>query len=297
MPASAALGLPAGPAARTVMWDLDGTLCDSFLLSFGATQDVLAKHGYSPATEDDYHACSRCTTQERLATHAGLKRGDEAFERVGKMLAADFEPMYISQVSPATAPLFEKTANIVRRLGAAGIPQACLTNAAASYADAVLKTHDLRRFFTAVHGADTVPRHKPSPDGVLKCIEDLVSAGLLAPAPEGACAGVYIGDSPSDGEAARRAGICSIGVAWGSHKLESLKNSGKFDVICVEEQELVDLLLPQPTASAAEQAVKLDGGRVTRQKVAASSAKADRAAVESALHKLTSIVEARTKQN
>ena len=40
---------------------------------------------------------------------------------------------------------------------------------------------------------------------------------------------VYVGDSPSDGKAARAAGCKSVGVAWGSHPVENL--APQFDII------------------------------------------------------------------
>ena len=40
---------------------------------------------------------------------------------------------------------------------------------------------------------------------------------------------VYVGDSPSDGKAARAAGCKSVGVAWGSHPVENL--TPQFDII------------------------------------------------------------------
>ncbi len=52
-------------------------------------------------------------------------------------------------------------------------------------------------------GADEVPEAKPGGGGLLKCCE------LLRALPE---ASVYVGDAPTDGMAARAAGMASIGV-------------------------------------------------------------------------------------
>ena len=69
-------------------------------------------------------------------------------------------------------------------------------------------------------GADEVPKAKPAADGLLQCCEKLgVKAGDA----------VYIGDSPSDGRAARAAGMRSIGVTWGANSRDVL--DGQFDVL------------------------------------------------------------------
>jgi len=48
-----------------------------------------------------------------------------------------------------------------------------------------------------------------------------------------------VGDSPSDGQAAERACMKSIGVTWGSHSVENVKDSFTHTVHSVEELELV----------------------------------------------------------
>ena len=61
----------AGPApTMAVVFDVDGTLCDSFALGFGATNAVLARHGYAEIDAAAYHAGCVFTTPERMARHA-----------------------------------------------------------------------------------------------------------------------------------------------------------------------------------------------------------------------------------
>jgi phosphoglycolate phosphatase-like HAD superfamily hydrolase len=88
---------------RAVLWDLDGTLCDSFRLAFGATQTVLAAHGHDPVSEAEYHACTRYATPERMARHVGVLPGDAAYEALSRTLGAEFDALYISQVRAARA--------------------------------------------------------------------------------------------------------------------------------------------------------------------------------------------------
>jgi beta-phosphoglucomutase-like phosphatase (HAD superfamily) len=118
---------------------------------------------------------------------------------------------------------------------------ACLTNACVAYAHAVLKVNSivgdindtsLYDKFLSIHGADTVPAPKPEPDGLYQICKELNVSPANA---------VYIGDSPTDALAADAAGMPSIGVTWGSHSEESVRNS-RFTYVATTVDELEALL-------------------------------------------------------
>ena len=187
--------LPRGKKA--VIFDIDGTLCDSFKLAFSATNQVLTNNNYQPIDEEQYHYGSRFTTPDRLATHVGLSADDgEKFKEVGSLLGREFDQLYIGLVDETTAGFYPGVHELV-----ASIPPhvkiGALTNAACEYAEAVLRANGVRERFEVVHGADDVPAPKPKPDGLLLCCYEL---GVEP------CDAVYIGDSPSDGRAAQSAG-------------------------------------------------------------------------------------------
>ena len=71
-----------------------------------------------------------------------------------------------------------------------------------AYVERVLAVHNLQGHFRIMHGADDVPAPKPAPDGLLLCCRELGQDASQC---------VYVGDSPSDGLAARAAGMKSIG--------------------------------------------------------------------------------------
>ena len=85
----------------------------------------------------------------------------------------------------------------------------------------------LRRDAFALVSRAEVAAAKPAPDGLLECC----AAIGVEPA---ACA--YVGDAPTDGEAARAAGMRAIGVSWGAHARE--KVAPAFDVVCDDVPEL-----------------------------------------------------------
>ncbi|CAB9509048.1 Phosphoglycolate phosphatase [Seminavis robusta] len=227
-----------------VIFDIDGTLADSWKLGFDATQSVLTQNNIDPITEEEYHRCTRYCTPDRLARHAGLEPGDAEFEAVGERLGHEFDTLYIGLVSLETAAFFPGIHAFLENLPS-HLKLGALTNAAVAYAHAVfqvnLKNSERSVKFESVHGADDVPAPKPAADGLwLVCQE-------LGVKPEDC---VYVGDSPSDAMAAKNAGMPAIGVLWGSHSEQSLQKA-PFDHLCRTVEELKEILPGSVPAAAA----------------------------------------------
>eukprot|EP00934_Nitzschia_sp_Nitz4_P005587 Nitzschia sp. Nitz4//scaffold2_size372955//372021//372731//NITZ4_000487-RA/size372955-processed-gene-0.558-mRNA-1//-1//CDS//3329546970//5577//frame0 len=222
---SSVLSLP----PRAILWDLDGTLVDSWRLGFDATQVILKENNIPIITEETYHACTRYATPDRLARHAGYLPGDPKHATEGERLGQAFDSLYVGMVTTETAGMFPGMERLIRDVT---LPMGILTNACVAYAHAALRTNlgqdTTERLFPSIHGADTVPAPKPSAEGLLQICRELGMDPQHC---------VYVGDSPSDGHAAKAAGMQSIGVLWGSHPLESLAKA-PFDVLCSTVQEL-----------------------------------------------------------
>ena len=219
-----------------ILFDIDGTLADSWKLGCDATNEVLKKNSIPLITEQIYHEHTRYCTPDRLARHAGLAPDDPNFNTVGEKLGNEFDNLYVGMVNQDTAPFYHGISDLLQ-----GFPDTiklgALTNACVEYAYAVLKSNDhnesgLYSKFETIHGADSVPKPKPAPDGLFQCCAEIG----LSPSQ---C--VYIGDSPSDAEAAKAAGMISIGVLWGSHS-ESKVRAAPFDHVCSSVDELKNLL-------------------------------------------------------
>jgi phosphoglycolate phosphatase-like HAD superfamily hydrolase len=239
---------------KAVIFDVDGTLADSWKLGFDATMVVLDKNNIPSITEEIYHDGTRYATPERLARHAGLTPTHPDFEERGNALGKEFDDLYVGLVSLETAGFYPGIETLLTNIPS-DVALGALTNAAVRYAYAVLEKNcptkqlqeagtsattgtatgnlaEIYSRFGSIRGADNVPKPKPAPDGLFQVCQDL---GL---APEDC---VYIGDSPSDGAAAHAAGMPSIGVLWGSHKEESLR-AAPFTHICKTVEELRFLL-------------------------------------------------------
>ncbi|KAG7342404.1 phosphoglycolate phosphatase [Nitzschia inconspicua] len=247
---STATSFPLPTSLEAIIFDIDGTLADSWKLGYDATLVVLQNHSIPLISPETYHEGTKYSTPHRLARHAGLdpNNDDDTFVRIGTQLAQEFDDLYVGLVTTETAGFFSGMEQVLERIlqHPEGIKLGALTNACVDYAHAVLKANSntqsspssllsllsLHSQFLSIHGADTVPSPKPDPDGLLLVCKEL---GVK---PEHA---VYIGDSPSDASAALNAGMASIGVTWGSHSTESLQQA-TFTVLCSTPKELCTIL-------------------------------------------------------
>ena len=226
---------------QAVIFDVDGTLADSGQLGFDATLVVLERNGLPPITYEEYCDHTRYTTPDRLARHAGFtpEEDTDRFQSEGERLGREFDDLYINLVSMETAAFYPGMLEIVQNIPQEGVGLGALTNAAGRYAHAVLTVNneecgdafDLYTRFGSILGADDVPKPKPYADGLLQVCKELKVDPKQC---------VYIGDSPSDGQAAKAAGMPGIGVTWGAHA--EAKLAPHFSQICRSVDELASLL-------------------------------------------------------
>ena len=226
------MSLTASRAA--ILWDVDGTLVESTALAFNATNEVLTANGHETVSVEKYKEGCRYTTPERFNFHIGVAEGSAEGARLGAM----FDETYVARVSKQTAGLFPGLKELLCSLHEAGHPQAALSNACGAYVRAVMDANELSDvpgkrlgLMRVALGADEVPAAKPAADGLLQCCAAL---GVEA------AASVYVGDSPSDGKAARAAGMRAVGVLWGANEEPALRDH--FDVLCLDVPSLMRTL-------------------------------------------------------
>lgn len=238
---------------HAIFWDVDGTLCDSYKLGFTSTNRVLEVNGHPLITESDYHSGTKLTTPRRLAWHTTGNPDDPS----GLKLGQQFDDLYVGLVSQDTAPFYNGMKNLVESISQSeNLKQGALSNACGSYVRAVMTENRVSHCFELQLGADEVPAAKPSPLGLLQLCKELNC-------PPAAC--VYIGDSPSDGEAAKAAGMFGIGVTWGSHPVETVTPAFERVVHSVDElqRELINWLSSREAIAASTKSVVTPDGMMT----------------------------------
>jgi pyrophosphatase PpaX len=207
----------------TVLFDLDGTLIDSgaaILASFHhATETVLGRR-YA----DDVVMAS-------VGGH-GIHRQMAAFDegRVDDLVAAyrahNMELYRDIRLFAGVEPVLEHLRNEGRTLG-------IVTVKSRMTVELTLELLPLGSFFEVVVNGDDVEEHKPDPAGLLLALERLGADATDA---------AYVGDSPFDLQAAKAAGIGSVGVTWGGIHGRDRLEPEEPDALVDRPEELLGVL-------------------------------------------------------
>lgn len=183
-----------GVMIKAVIFDCDGVLFDSERANTEYFNDVLAAAGQAPLDAEGERLARALAGPQLLDALFG---GDRALvERVAAAgRALDYTP-YFQWMDPVPG-LFETLALLRAsyRLGMA-------TNRGTTV-PLVMQRFELTPFIEVAVGVLDVPRPKPFPDMLEKCLQHFQIAASEA---------VYVGDSPTDYEAADAAGMHFVGV-------------------------------------------------------------------------------------
>lgn len=181
-----------------VLWDLDGTLVDSEEHHWRAWKETLDREGIS-ITHQDFLASFGQRNDAILSKWLGKGAEPGSIERIGEAKEIRYRELVRSEgLSPLPG-----AAEWVERLHDQGWLQAIASSAPRLNVDAVLEALRLGGWFQACVSAEDVHAGKPDPQVFL------VAASRLGAEPQGC---IVVEDARAGIEAARRAGMRSIGV-------------------------------------------------------------------------------------
>jgi beta-phosphoglucomutase len=183
---------------RAVLWDLDGTLVDSGDYHWQAWKSTLAAEGVA-LTYEQFLASFGQRNDRILRNWLGDDVDAARIRRIGD----DKEAEYRRLAKAGGLVALPGAAEWVVTLHERGWKQAIASSAPRANVDVMLAALSLDRYFDAVVSAEDVTRGKPDPDVFLEAAEKLGATAAQSIVVEDAAAGI---------EAARRAGMRSIGV-------------------------------------------------------------------------------------
>jgi beta-phosphoglucomutase family hydrolase len=192
---------------RAVIWDLDGTLIDSSNLHWEAWQKVMEAENIT-LTYEQYVADFGKRNDEILRGRLGADLSDEFIARVS--LAK--EEVYRGLIRTKGLELLPGARHWLERFKAEGWLQALATSAPRGNIDAVFAALGIGEYFDAAISSEEVRAGKPEPDVFL------AAASKLGVSPRDC---VVIEDAPAGIEAARRAGMKSVGVLTTHRELKA----------------------------------------------------------------------------
>lgn len=190
-----------------VLWDLDGTLVDSEEYHWRSWKETLDREGVH-ITPQDFLASFGQRNDAIIPRWLGADARAEDIERIGDAKESLYRELVRAE---GLAPL-PGAAEWVERLHHQGWRQAIASSAPRANVDAVLDALGLRRWFQATVSAEDVTAGKPDPQVFL------IAASRVGAEPH-SC--VVVEDARAGIEAARRAGMKSIGVGRNSSALDA----------------------------------------------------------------------------
>ncbi|HKO59199.1 MAG TPA: HAD-IA family hydrolase [Thermoanaerobaculia bacterium] len=193
---------------RAVLFDLDGTLVDSYAALAEAVNYARREHGL--------HELSAVRIREFVGD--GLEKLlQRAFERsdVPRSVQDAFESRY-DEICCRESKVLADVEATLEELAARGVAMAVCTNKPTSFSRKILEFLQLAPYFRAIIGPDVAGARKPDARHVLHTLE----ATQCAPADA-----LFVGDMPIDVRAARNSGMDVAVVATGSSSVEQLHAS------------------------------------------------------------------------
>lgn len=192
---------------RCVIFDLDGTLADTSGDLIAAANAALGGMGYDPALArgaDDAMAFRGGRAMLRLAAERAMLPEAEAEAMVERGYPLLLEA-YGAAIDTHTV-VYDGAVAAVERLKSRGIAVGICTNKPEGLAVTLIERLGMASLFGALVGADTLPVRKPDPAPYRAAVER--AGGTLTRS-------LLIGDTVTDRETARAAGVPCVMVGFG----------------------------------------------------------------------------------
>ncbi len=216
---------------RAILFDLDGTLVDSAPDLTAAVNQMLAEQDQPPVQEEQVRNWVG-NGARRLVARAltGADDGEVEDEQLDPALERFFA-FYEAGVYVHSHP-YPGVVEGVRALAAAGYRLAVVTNKPRRFAEPILERMGIAAQIDAVVGGECTEARKPDPEPLRLAMERLGAASATV---------LMVGDSATDVEAARNAGIPVVCVPYGYRRGVGLEDLAA-DALIDELTELPALL-------------------------------------------------------
>ncbi len=191
---------------RAVLFDLDGTLVDSYTALAEAVNFARREHGLHELSA----ARIRDFVGDGLDT---LLRRAFGADEVPRSVKDAFESRY-DEICCEESTILADVETTLATLHGLGVLMAVCTNKPTSFSKKILTFLELAPYFCAIVGPDLAGARKPEAQHVLHTLEATSCAASEA---------LFVGDMPIDVHAARNSGIDVAVVATGSSTAEALR--------------------------------------------------------------------------
>lgn len=200
-------------AIKNFIFDIDGTLIDTFDVYMPALFNVLADFGYHYSAEEE----------DRYSKAVFGIPGKESLEYIGNIKEADFQKIYDAWDKAASerqgdATVIDGVPEMLASLAARpDVTMGIVTSKVRpEFEDYFKKAFDISKYFSFAVTATDTERHKPFGDPIIKAMTD----HNLKPEDT-----IYVGDTINDMKAAKNAGAHFAGATYDSAMPEEIAES------------------------------------------------------------------------
>lgn len=217
---------------RLAVFDCDGTLVDSQAVICTAIEHGFTACGIAAPTSDASRSIIGLSVVQAMEVLHPSGTLDE-HERLAEAYKSSF--FALRQQGLAHEPLYDGIYEAIEGLEARGWLLGVATGKSDRGLGHVLEKHGLHPRFLTLQTSDRHPS-KPHPSMLWQAMADA-----------GAAAGttVMIGDTSYDMEMAKAAGVWAVGVTWGYHSADQLRDAGA-DVVATHADQLIALIEALP---------------------------------------------------
>ncbi len=203
---------------KLAIWDIDGTIIDSRKIIQRAMDRAFKRAGLGGI---DYDRTRTIVGLELTEAVLKLAPVDYPAERIPQ-LATFYKEAFVEQRQEPgfEEPLYEGALETIERLADEGWLLGVATGKARRGLDIVFEHHDLHKYFQTFQTVDGGPG-KPHPRMVLDAMGETGTVAHQA---------VMIGDTLFDMQMGRNAGVHTLGVSWGFHTVDEVREGGAHEI-------------------------------------------------------------------
>lgn len=194
---------------RGLVFDLDGTLVDSYAAIAVGVNAARAAFGLSPLAGEDVRRRVGHGLENLMEDVVGPERAAQG----AALFRAAYERIYLDATAARPG-----AAETVAALRARGYRMSVASNKPARFCAPILERLGMLAHLDAVEGPETAGATKPDPRMIRRCLAAMAVAADQA---------AYVGDMTLDVESAARAGVASILVTGGSSPDAELRATGQ----------------------------------------------------------------------
>lgn len=209
-----------GQLPSHVLFDLDGTLVDSAPDLSLAVDRMLEQLGREPAGEQKVRAWVGNGTEMLIRRALAGSLDDSAADRLPEHVRRDaldrFMALY-SECNGETSQVFAGVVPFIEALAEAGVRMAVVTNKLSTFTDQLLRRSNLAHRFEVRVCGDTLTVMKPDPAPLQHALAQLGGTVVQA---------LMIGDSETDINTARAAGVPCVAVSYGYNHGKRIQDQG-----------------------------------------------------------------------